>query len=393
MDRNFYKGLLAGALGTLLIIGAGWFGYHQALYGQSTVLSDTEHVSKLVGLEKMIDEYYLNEKDEDMLAEGMYAGLIAGLNDVYSRYYTAEQYKVENQTTEGSYVGIGILMEKNADGGVRVYSCYENSPAQKAGLLEGDIITKVNGEDITNAELTEVSERIKVDTASSVTLTVYRKGIEESMDIVIEIDNVEMPSVSHDLIGQHVGYIKIDEFTKVTYDQFMSAYAELKGRGMESLVIDLRNNPGGLMDSVCAVLRELLPEGLIVYTENKNGEREEITCDGENRIEIPLAVLVNHNSASAAEIFAGAVQDHGIGTIIGTSTYGKGVVQSLFSLKDGSAVKLTVSNYYTPNGHSINKVGISPDVEIELEEKLLNKETFTYEEDNQLQKALEILKK
>ena len=188
------------------------------------------------------------------------------------------------------------------------------------------------------------------------------------------------------------GYIRISEFTGVTPEQYEKAFSNLKDQGMEELVIDLRNNPGGLLTSVCDVLNNILPEGLIVYTEDKYGNRQEEYSDGKNPLDMPLAVLVNEGSASASEIFAGAVQDYGIGTIVGTTTYGKGVVQAVHQLEDGSAVKLTVSNYYTPKGNSINEVGIQPDVEVKLDTELLNKEEISHEEDNQLQEALEILR-
>ena len=211
------------------------------------------------------------------------------------------------------------------------------------------------------------------------------------MEVTVEITDVELPSVFSEMLENQTGYIRISQFTDVTPDQYEKAFSDLKDQGMEQLVVDLRENPGGLLTSVCAILNSILPEGLIVYTEDKYGNRSEERSEGKTPLDMPFAVLVNENSASASEIFAGAVQDYGIGTIVGTVTYGKGVVQELRPLSDGSAVKLTVSDYYTPKGNSINEVGIKPDVEVKLDSELLNQEKITHQEDNQLQEALKVL--
>ena len=203
-----------------------------------------------------------------------------------------------------------------------------------------------------------------------------------------EIRDVEIQTVSHEMLSGDTGYIRISEFSEVTSDQYKKAFADLKEQGMKKLVVDLRDNPGGLLTAVCGVLRQILPEGLIVYTEDKNGKREEETCDGKNELDMPLAVLVNGNSASASEIFAGAVKDYGIGTIVGTTTYGKGVVQTIQPLTDGSAVKITIAKYFTPKGNDINKKGITPDVEAELSGDITDWTELTHKEDTQLQTAL-----
>lgn len=390
-DRNFKKGVIAGALG-MALVGVGFFiGNNLAARLQGNVLSDPGNVQKLEYLEKLIDENYLGEKKEEDLAEGLYIGLIYGLGDPYSVYYTAEDYEEENSSTEGVYEGIGILMQKNTEGGVKVVECYEGGPGEQAGLKEGDIISAVDGTDITEMETSQVSEMIKNSESGQVVLTVHREEVEDPLEITVEIRDVELPSVFHEMLNDETGYIRITEFKGVTYEQYMTAFSDLSDQGMENLVVDLRDNPGGLLSSVCDILNEILPEGLIVYTEDKYGNRTEEKSDGENSLDMPLAVLVNENSASASEIFAGAVQDYGIGTIVGTNTYGKGVVQSIYPLSDGSAVKLTVANYYTPNGNNINEVGIQPDVEVAVAPELLNKDEISHEEDNQLQAALKTL--
>lgn len=386
--KEYASGVLTGVLVVALAAGGVKFVQQRQYNG---VLSDSSHVQKIEYLEKMIDQEYLGEVDNDEMAEGVYAGLVYGLGDVYSRYYTADEYAQETASTDGAYAGIGVSIQKNKNGGVQIAECYEGGPGADAGLQTGDVITAINDTDVTDMELSDVVSLIRENKDKTIVLTVFRENEEKSREISVDVTDVELPSVFGEMLDKKTGYIQITQFTGVTPQQYKDMFTELKDKGMERLVIDLRDNPGGLLTSVCDILREILPEGLIVYTEDKYGNREEETCDGKHQLDMPLAVLVNENSASASEIFAGAVQDHGVGTIVGTTTYGKGVVQELRQLSDGSAVKLTVSNYYTPNGNSINKVGIKPDVEVKLASELLNKDEITHEEDNQLQKALNVI--
>lgn len=386
--KEYAAGVLTGVLVVALAAGGVKFVQQRQYNG---VLSDSSHVQKIEYLEKMIDQEYLGEVDNAEMAEGIYAGLVYGLGDVYSRYYTADEYAQETASTDGAYAGIGVSIQKNKNGGVQIAECYEGGPGAEAGLQTGDVITAINDTDVTDMELSDVVSLIRENKDNTIVLTVFRENEEKSREISVDVTDVELPSVFGEMLDKKTGYIQITQFTGVTPQQYKDMFAELKDKGMERLVIDLRDNPGGLLTSVCDILREILPEGLIVYTEDKYGNREEETCDGKHQLDMPLAVLVNENSASASEIFAGAVQDHEVGTIVGTTTYGKGVVQELRQLSDGSAVKLTVSNYYTPNGNSINKVGIKPDVEEKLASELLNKDEITHEEDNQLQKALNVI--
>lgn len=386
--KEYAAGVLTGVLVVTLAVGGVKFVQQRQYNG---VLSDSSHVQKIEYLEKMIDQEYLGEVDNAEMAEGIYAGLVYGLGDVYSRYYTADEYAQETASTDGAYAGIGVSIQKNKNGGVQIAECYEGGPGAEAGLQTGDVITAINDTDVTDMELSDVVSLIRENKDKTIVLTVFRENEEKSREISVDVTDVELPSVFGEMLNKKTGYIQITQFTGVTPQQYKDMFAELKDKGMERLVIDLRDNPGGLLTSVCDILREILPEGLIVYTEDKYGNREEETCDGKHQLDMPLAVLVNENSASASEIFAGAVQDHEVGTIVGTTTYGKGVVQELRQLSDGSAVKLTVSNYYTPNGNSINKVGIKPDVEVKFASELLNKDEITHEEDNQLQKALDVI--
>ena len=386
--KEYAAGVLTGVLVVTLAVGGVKFVQQRQYNG---VLSDSSHVQKIEYLEKMIDQEYLGEVDNAEMAEGIYAGLVYGLGDVYSRYYTADEYAQETASTDGAYAGIGVSIQKNKNAGVQIAECYEGGPGAEAGLQTGDVITAINDTDVTDMELSDVVSLIRENKDNTIVLTVFRENEEKSREISVDVTDVELPSVFGEMLDKKTGYIQITQFTGVTPQQYKDMFAELKDKGMERLVIDLRDNPGGLLTSVCDILREILPEGLIVYTEDKYGNREEENCDGKHQPDMPLAVLVNENSASASEIFAGAVQDHEVGTIVGTTTYGKGVVQELRQLSDGSAVKLTVSNYYTPNGNSINKVGIKPDVEVKLASELLNKDEITHEEDNQLQKALNVI--
>ena len=381
-NNEFKKGIAVGVAVTLVVTGTGFAGYQKIMFPKGSALSDTKTVQKLNYLESLINEEYLEEKEEDSLREGLYAGLMSGLNDPYSTYYTAEQYKELNTSNEGSYVGIGAVLQKDKDGGAKIVQLYEGGSGEQAGLKKGDVLKAIDGEDVTEKETSDIASMIRESDKDSVSLTIQRD--EETKEIKVEIRDVEIQTVSHEMLDDETGYIRISEFSEVTSNQYKKAF----DKGMKKLVVDLRDNPGGLLTAVCDVLRQILPEGLIVYTEDKNGKKEEEKCDGKSELAMPLAVLVNGGSASASEIFAGAVKDYGIGTIVGTTTYGKGVVQTIQPLSDGSAVKITIAKYFTPKGNDINKKGIAPDVEAELSEDSKDWTELTHEEDTQLQSAL-----
>lgn len=387
-NKEFKKGIAIGVAATLVVTGAVFTSYQKVLFPKGNALSDVKTVQKLNYLEELIDEEYLDEKDESSLREGLYAGLLAGLKDPYSTYYTAEQYKELNTSNEGSYVGIGAVLQKDDTGGAKIIQLYEGGPGEQAGLKKGDVIKAVDGADVTDKETSDIASMVRDSEKASATLTIQRENEEKTRDVKVEIRDVEIQTVSHEMLSGDTGYIRISEFSEVTSEQYKKAFADLKDQGMKKLVVDLRDNPGGLLTAVCGVLRQILPEGLIVYTEDKNGKREEETCDGKNKLDMPLAVLVNGNSASASEIFAGAVKDYGIGTIVGITTYGKGVVQTIQPLTDGSAVKITIAKYFTPKGNDINKKGITPDVEAELSGDITDWTELTHKEDTQLQTAL-----
>lgn len=349
-----------------------------------------EKLDYLVGL---IDYYYIEETDREVLEEGIYKGVTEALGDPYSVYYDVEETEALTETIDGSYSGIGATLSQNVETmALTVLRCFEDTPALEAGLLPGDVIVSVDGTDITGMEISAAVALIKGEEGTTVELEIYREGQSDYMTVPVTRRKIDIPTVAYDMIEEGIGYIQIASFDKVTADQFADAYEDLQSQNMEGLIIDLRNNPGGMLDVVCEISEYFVPEGLIVYMEDKYGERVEYKAEGKDTFGKPLVVLVNGNSASASEIFAGAVQDTNTGTVIGTQTYGKGVVQQVIDLGDDTAVKLTISKYYTPNGNDINKKGITPDIVEELDETLYQQAVITIEDDNQVQKALETLR-
>ena len=316
---TFIRGAVTGVLAVTVL---GCTGYY-VRYGEMPFFNDSvmtgETAAKAVYIENLIEEEYLEEADKEEMADGMYAGMVASLGDRYSGYYTADQYQEVLKSIEGRYQGIGLSMRKNTDTGeVTVEEVYENSPAKEAGIQAGDQLYQLDGESVADMELEDISQRLQ--NGEEATLTLLREGEEEPVQVTVTAGEVEVPVVSARMLENQIGYLKIDEFTDGTPEQFSENYQALQEEGMEGLIIDLRNNPGGLLDAVCDTLEQILPEGLIVYTEDKNGNRVEPSGNGETPIQIPLVLLVNENSASAAEIFAGAVKDYEVGTLVGTTT-------------------------------------------------------------------------
>lgn len=390
---GFRKGLAIGIVCTLLAGGGGLKAYDllQSQQRNRGAVTDS-FVQKAKYIEDTVKESYTGEVDDKKMEEYMYKGMMASLGDPYSAYYTSEEYEELTTETTGSYEGIGVVMQQDVSTGeVKVVRCYEGAPGAEAGLQPEDVLIQVNGEPISGMELSEVVDKVK-GSRDTARLTIAREGESGYLEIQVPLEEVNIPVVAHEMLEDQIGYIALYEFTEQTESQYQAAFQELEDQGMERLIIDVRNNPGGLLTSVCDILEDILPEGLIVYTEDKAGNRKEYTSSGENELDIPLAVLVNGNSASASEIFAGAVQDYGIGTIVGTTTFGKGIVQSLLPFTDGSAVKTTTAKYYTPKGRCIHGTGIEPDVTEELDEGLEQETSIPYEKDNQLQKAVEIVK-
>lgn len=399
-QRNVYwSGLLSGLLLAILLFGCIYIGkqvfqiFEAKQIGEEAQAEDAQLLNdytaaKIDVIEDTIRQYYLEEADRGKMEDGIYYGLVNSLEDPYSVYYSAEELQELQMSSEGIYYGIGAYISKAATEEYCVISgTIENTPAEEAGLRADDIIYMVDGIDTVGMDISEVVALIKGEEGTQVMLTLVREGEADYLEIPVERRKIESPTVSSEMLENQIGYIEITEFDDVTEDQFAEALAECKGNGMKALILDLRSNPGGNLSTVCEISRMLLPKGMIVYTEDKYGKRDEYTCDGTRKLKVPAVVLVNGYSASASEILAGALKDHGMATIMGTTTFGKGIVQRVISLSDGSAVKLTVSKYYTPNGNDIHEKGVEPDVVVEFDADAYYDEGV----DNQLQEAISYL--
>ena len=348
-------------------------------------------VKKIDELMSYIDLYYNDDYDEGDIRNAIYAGTLEGLGDPYSVYYTADEYKDMQINTSGNYYGIGAALSQDVKTKeVTISKVYEGTPAEEAGLKDGDQIIKVNDTESTSKELSALVQEIRGEEGTTVHLQVYRASNNKTFEIDVERKNVELPSITSKMLDGGIGYIQISEFQSKTDEQFKSALADLKKQGMKSLIVDVRSNPGGLINAASNILDQILPEGTVVYTEDKYGKREDYTSDS-NCLDCPIAVLVNENSASASEIFAGAIKDYNYGTLIGTKTFGKGIVQTVFPLEDGDAVKITTAKYYTPKGNYIHGVGIEPDIELTYKYSGPEDEAYDMKYDNQVQKAIEVL--
>ena len=355
----------------------------------SAINSNT--ISKLQALEQTIDTYYfLDEVSNEELQDGIFKGMLESLGDPYSEYYTPEELAEMMEQSEGIYFGIGAYISLDTEKNLpKISGVMEGSPAEEADLRANDLIYEVGGVSTYGLTLTEAVSMIKGEEGTEVTLTLIREGESDYLEITLTRRRVEAPTVEYSMLDGRIGYIQVTEFDSVTVNQFSEALYTVKNSAARGIILDLRGNPGGNLDAVVDMCNMILPEGMIVYTEDKYGNREEYTSDGEHELELPLVVLVDMNSASAAEIMAGAIKDHGIGTLVGTTTFGKGIVQQIMSFRDGSAVKLTISAYYTPNGNNIHGIGIEPDVLCEFDgEAYYGSEDHP---DNQLEKAKEVL--
>lgn len=411
MKNRYLLGLLTGILCTALLLGIAFTGYNILgndgnvnNFTQGTENSNDDEATsatinselqrKLNLIKGLVSNYYLGEVTEEQYTTGMLKGLMEALDDPYSCYYTKEEYASLMESSSGVYCGIGAYVSQNVTTGIiTIVKPFVDGPAYNAGILPGDTIYKVNGEEVTGTDLTKVVGNMKGEEGTEVTVTIVREGEKEPIDYVIKRGTVEVPTISFEMLQDNIGYIYISEFDEITVTQFKSAISELEDQGMKGLVIDVRDNPGGLLDACVKMLDRLLPKGLLVYQEDKNGTRlSENYADNKEQLEMPMAVIVNGNSASASEIFSGALQDYEKATIVGTQSFGKGIVQSVFPIGDGSAIKVTISKYFTPKGRNIHGTGIEPDKIVELDEGLSKKVVIEHEEDNQLQAAIEVVK-
>ena len=352
--------------------------------------------SKLTELQTIIDKKYLFEDKVEVEKEesGIYNGFLFGLNDPYAVYYTPEELASFMDETNGSYCGIGAMVSQDRKTGVStIIRVFEGSPAEKAGIRPGDIIFAVGDTEVTGMDLTiMVNNYIKGEEDTNVEITVYREDTGEYVDLTVTRKPVDVQTVTGKMLDDEIGYISVIEFDKVTDAQFKQKIEELNTQGMKKLIVDLRNNPGGELNTVVSMADYVLKDGgRILTVADKEGAEEVYDAKDGHSLEIPMVVLVNGNSASASEVFTGALKDYEAATVVGTQTFGKGIVQTLFPLSDGSAVKLTTNHYYTPNGHDIHGEGIAPDVEVELNEEAAKMPVIPEDMDNQLQEAIRII--
>ena len=383
-SQGFASGMIIGAVSAfmaviLLIVSVAavciakgyiHIGVNGDVYIQSDAVTDSDGIGsevegKLNAIDSVLESFYFGDVDDETAKDNIYKAYLSSYGDKYTMYYTADEYKALKESTNGKFYGIGAVCQLSGEGGVLLVDVYDNGAGYQAGLRSGDRVVNVDGRDITGMELSSAVALIKGDKGTSVTLEVIR-GTERLTFSAVR-DAVEAKTVSYTLLDNNIGYLSISQFEEVTTKQFKAAVEDLQSQGMKGLVIDIRNNPGGLLDTVVGMLKYMLPDGLIVYTEDKQGNRKEYKGQDNDEFNLPLAVIVNGNSASASEIFAGAIQDYGKGTIIGTQTYGKGIVQTVKPLTDGSAIKFTIAKYFTPKGQDIHGKGVTPDMVVEYD--------------------------
>ena len=383
-SQGFASGMIIGAVSAFMAVillilsvaavciakGYIHIGVNGDVYIQSDAVTDSDGIGsevegKLNAIDSVLVSFYFGDVDDETAKDNIYKAYLSSYGDKYTMYYTADEYKALKESTNGKFYGIGAVCQLSGEGGVLLVDVYDNGAGYQAGLRSGDRVVNVDGRDITDMELSSAVALIKGDKGTSVTLEVIR-GTERLTFSAVR-DAVEAKTVSYTLLDNNIGYLSISQFEEVTTKQFKAAVEDLQSQGMKGLVIDIRNNPGGLLDTVVGMLKYMLPDGLIVYTEDKQGNRKEYKGQDNDEFNLPLAVIVNGNSASASEIFAGAIQDYGKGTIIGTQTYGKGIVQTVKPLTDGSAIKFTIAKYFTPKGQDIHGKGVTPDMVVEYD--------------------------
>lgn len=398
-DNKMFRGILLGAFSSLfgmvvliLVLDFAGMVNLSGLIGPGERYSTLERkiMNKVNVLELFIDEYFLDDIDEEKMADSVYKGVINGLGDDYAAYYTAEEYQDIQEKTNGIYCGIGAYISADTKTGVvSIVKPMKNSPCEKAGVRAGDIIYAVDGKEVTGKEISEVQAMVKGEQDSEVVLTVVRDNKKKNITVVR--GEIVEDTVTSLMLDKDIGYIQVSGFEQVTPKQFKEAIQKLEKKGEKGLILDLRDNGGGLLDAAVEMLDRMLPEGLVVYSMDKSGEKTEYRAKNEDSFDKPFVVLVNKNSASASEVFCGAIQDSGKGKLIGTQTYGKGIVQGIFGLDDGSAVKMTTARYYTPKGRNIHGKGLTPDIKVELSEKVEKLPDSKRKVDNQVKAAFDYL--
>ena len=357
-------------------------------------LSDVEYAGKMKQISEILDKYYYQPVDYNKIVDGIYHGMVDAVGDPYTTYYNQEEMEAFMQSSSGSYAGLGASVKIGDDKYPVLIRVFKGSPAEKAGLQAEDVIIEVDGEDVYGIDLDIVVTKVRGPIGSHLNLTVYREGEPEYLHFDVIRGTVEIPTVEYQMLPDQIGYISVLEFDEVTSQQFNDAVDALTKDNMKALIVDLRNNPGGALTTVKSMLSRILPRNkLLVYMEDKYGQKEEHFSNTDATVDVPIAVLMNGNSASASEVFGGCLQDYGKAILVGTQSFGKGIVQTILPLGDGSGIKVTISSYFTPKGRNIHKKGLTPDVEVELKDELKKLNSIPIGDDNQIQKAVEELKK
>lgn len=402
-NKLFLKGLICGVL-LAVLLGGGVFFAKTLIFdrdpdgvveGDDPKTFDEKALKQIQLLRDSIRSSYLYEVDEQAMLDEISRGVMKSLGDPYSVYYTASEYEDMLNSTDGTYYGIGVSVvpvDSEKLTGAKVNKAFSGSPAEEVGLESGDIFLKIAGTDVSKMSLSDAAALIRGELNSYVDIVILRGS--EELNFHVQRRKIEIDTVIGKMVTDDIGYIYVAEFDTITYDQFNKIFADLKKQGMKKLVLDLRGNPGGLIRSASDICDKFLDEGMIVYTKDKKGRSNEYRSKTGGDEKLPMVVLVDGNSASASEIVAGALQARNRAKIIGTTTYGKGIVQQVFNLpgqKDG--IKVTVSSYFTPADVCIHGIGIKPDIEVELSEDYKNKKDPTDEDDNQLQAAIQELMK
>jgi carboxyl-terminal processing protease len=358
--------------------------FSNIVLGNKVIVDKSEYeqlkkYSKMLYLEDVIKEKYYIKPDDEKLVTGSIKGMFSGLEDPYSTYMTADEFKRLLEDTEGAFGGIGVYISAGDDNLITVVSPIEGTPGYKAGIKSGDKILKINDKEFMADEMDFAIKEMKGEPGTKVNITIYREGEDKPLEFNMKRELIKIESIESKMEKDDIGYIRIKSFDEHTYKDFKEALEGLKEKGMKGLVIDLRYNPGGLLNVCEDIADELLGEAVIVYTRNNKGDEEYYNSDEKHKLDMPITVLVNEWSASASEILSGALRDNDAGILVGKTTFGKGLVQQLYPLSDETGFKLTTAQYFTPSGEYIHKKGIKPDIEIE-------------DEKEQLKKALEVTK-
>lgn len=402
INFDFLRGVIMGAAGCILVLlsaltiaqYAGKINVAAGLKWDENGMSKeaVEIKDKAEILSSYINRFYLNDIDYGKMGDIIYKAMVSGLDDKYAAYYTKDEYKDISEKTKGEFCGIGAYISQGKnDNYLKVAGVVKGGPAQKAGIKKGDIIVEVDGENIQGKDSSYAVSKMKGKKGTNVSISVMRKGNKKPITFNIKREVIHDNTVSYKMLDNSIGYVSVSAFETITKKQFRKAIDSLEKKNEKGLIIDLRNNGGGLLDTALDMLDQILPKKLVVYTKDKNGVAEEYYTKDDKEINIPIVILVNGNSASASEVFCGALRDYGKAKLLGTKTFGKGIVQSSFAFRDGTGLKFTTSKYYTPKGINIHGTGFEPDIKVKSNGKMTALKESGYKVDNQINAALDYL--